>query len=676
MNELPRTDAADPLPPPAIELERAIGYNSGYGNCTSSPLSNDVFYALGGTVVQQTERGEDVDQSLIRGTEERLSLIKLSESGRLLITVQGSGKNPDTICWDMSSKKILFRLTEHESGVSAVDLSRDEKLLLTVGDCNDKRIIISDVSSGQIVNQTSLPKTDDNPTVTCAVWGGQIEDLKRRKTSEYQFCILSGQHFYRYKFNPMTSDNIIQQRTSLGGVVRNWTSAVYSLFGDLVFLGTDSGDVAVVSTTESSVCKTESLLKSSVRYLALSSDDHNKDNQHSESHFQYARFGDHAKRSSTIIAGGTCGTVVVAKITDHGNITFSIIARFQLNHSVNSISTLPDGELLCGTSKGEITKAIPMATNNRNSKIEYSTKRLVSAPYGSVKCLSFVNTESSDTIISGSTDGVVRVWDLSSYSVTCSGVQRQTNSGTPLCIAPVGFTDTCITGWSDGGIRCYDTSDGELHWELPNSHQGECTNIVISESLMFFITSGEHGEIKIWNMKTHQLMSELKEHRGRITTLELFKDETHLLSTSKDRSLIVWNLQTGQRPATNMLPMGQINSAFIRNDQTSIMSTGTDRMVSLWDLRQHEPTRQVSFGTKFEDSTANTISPSHCGRYFATGGTNQAVTLWDGNSIKPIQSGIAHTSSINQVLFSPDDRQLLSCGEDQSIMVWNFYPAE
>eukprot|EP01060_Flectonema_neradi_P001602 TRINITY_DN10973_c0_g1_i1.p1 TRINITY_DN10973_c0_g1~~TRINITY_DN10973_c0_g1_i1.p1 ORF type:complete len:674 (+),score=85.22 TRINITY_DN10973_c0_g1_i1:2268-4289(+) len=672
MEEPPRTDAPNPLPPPAIELERAIGYNCGYGNCCSSTSSADIFYALGGNVVRQTESEDGVEQQLIRGTEDRLTLLKLSDSGKILVTVQGGGVSPDAICWNVQTNKILFRLTEHESGIAAVDISSDEKLLLTVGNTEDRRIIITDTSTGQLVNQTVLPKTDDNPVVTSAVWGGQIEDLKRRKTDYYQFSVLSGQRAYRYKFNPKTVENITQERTSVGNVVRNWTSAVYSHPGDLLFLGSDSGDVAVVSVHDSVICSTEKLLKSSIRYLTLAPPEQKSAAENNEIMFQYARFGDHARRSSTIFVGGNCGTVLILRIQDHCNISFTVTTKFQLNAPVRSISNLPNGELLCGTNKGDICKATP-SPESGTGRAAYNWSQVVSAPYGAVKCLAFQSPECSDKVISGSSDGVVRVWDLSTYRIICNGVQRQHKVNSPLCIAAVGNTDTCITGWADGGIRCFDTSDGELHWELPNSHQGACTHVVVAENLAFFVTSGEHGEIKIWNMRTHQMTTELKEHRGRITTLELFKDGVHLLSTGHDKSLMVWDLNTGERAVTNVLPMGQINSGFIVKNQSSVVTTGTDRKISLWDLRQHEPTHQVPLGTKFDDITTTTISPSHSGQFFATGGTNQVVTLWDQSTLRPLQSGVAHTASINQVLFSPDDRQLLSCSEDQSIVVWNFY---
>lgn len=98
---------------------------------------------------------------------------------------------------------MLHRFTEHEHGVAAVALSADERLLLTVGDEQDRRVFVWDLSNGGVVATTGLSHLfNQGEEVADCCWGGRIRDVKRREGAEYQFCILCGNRVLRYRVNP------------------------------------------------------------------------------------------------------------------------------------------------------------------------------------------------------------------------------------------------------------------------------------------------------------------------------------------------------------------------------------------------------------------------------------------------------------------------------------------
>lgn len=73
------------------------------------------------------------------------------------------------------------------------------------------------------------------------------------------------------------------------------------------------------------------------------------------------------------------------------------------------------------------------------------------------------------------------------------------------------------------------------------------------------------------------------------------------------------------------------------------------------------------------DGEATCIVISHNGKLFATGGTDDMVKLWDMATGRLLADGVAHSSHVLDVQFSPDDRQLVSVGADGNTMVWNVY---
>lgn len=79
--------------------------------------------------------------------------------------------------WSFQDRALLFRLAEHDHGVAFVDFSHDDRLLLSGGVPEDRKILIWDMSNGCIV---SIVQHDPAPT-TVAAWGGMVRcGMKRR----------------------------------------------------------------------------------------------------------------------------------------------------------------------------------------------------------------------------------------------------------------------------------------------------------------------------------------------------------------------------------------------------------------------------------------------------------------------------------------------------------------
>ena len=61
---------------------------------------------------------------------------------------------------------------------------------------------------------------------------------------------------------------------------------------------------------------------------------------------------------------------------------------------------------------------------------------------------------------------------------------------------------------------------------------------------------------------------------------------------------------------------------------------------------------------------------SHNGKYIATGGTEGILRLWDVASFTMVAEIAGHSNTINSLQFTPDDKQIVTGGEDGSIFLW------
>ena len=123
----------------------------------------------------------------------------------------------------------------------------------------------------------------------------------------------------------------------------------------------------------------------------------------------------------------------------------------------------------------------------------------------------------SEKFITCSMDGTIRLWDANDYSVRarCVSNAKVVESIYPQCAL---FTDEVIlSGWSDGKIRAFRVDNNEQLWQIDNAHKNGVTAIALSHNLKFIVSGGNEGEIRVWEIRSRELIAHLKEHTSRVT---------------------------------------------------------------------------------------------------------------------------------------------------------------
>lgn len=608
---------------PVIDLEHTIGFSANVPNAIHyHPSGQEYLYPSGGSILL-TSFQDAHSQLFLRGHDAHITCLAMSTSGRLLASGE-RGKRADVLIWDHASKRLLFRLSEHDAGIAALAFSDDERLLCSIGSPEDgPRLYIWDVHTGNIcATHQKLAAI-----VTCAAFGGMARDVKRRDTSCYQFATAGQRMLLLWVLNPMNGE--LTQSKIDQSVVRDYTCVHFSPDRETLVAGSTSGDFSVVNVKTKRLIKNVPACSCGINSIAFF--------------------------SHGVLVGGGDGSVL------HFDLDFVDTCHVRLDGPVAGLTlNAAQTEAIVGTQAGSIFKLKLLVAQRflqASLLFENHSSAVIQVAYASGV---------SDRFATVSRDCTIRIWDASDYGVSTKCFVG--NAGIPTCLQY--SLDVLLTGWTDGSIRCHSSDSGEQVWSIDNAHTGGVTALVLSHNQRFIVSAGVGGEVRVWDIRKRDMVSHLKEHSMVVTGLALYEDDMHVISCSRDRSILCWDLRSERRISSHIQRMGGINTVALSANQKLVLSAGQEKRISFWDLRIDSP---VNIIQKAHDEEATCIAVAHSLEIFATGGNDRLVKLWDANTGELVMDGVGHSGNVRSVAFSPDDRQLVSVGDDGSVFIWNVY---
>ena len=80
--------------------------------------------------------------------------------------------------------------------------------------------------------------------------------------------------------------------------------------------------------------------------------------------------------------------------------------------------------------------------------------------------------------------------------------------------------------------------NGELLWSIANAHRGGVTALQVSHNRKFVVSGGEEGEVRVWEIRTREMILHLKQHTATVTSLQLFADDTEYIMPLPSAALL------------------------------------------------------------------------------------------------------------------------------------------
>ena len=266
------------------------------------------------------------------------------------------------------------------------------------------------------------------------------------------------------------------------------------------------------------------------------------------------------------------------------------------------------------------------------------------------------------TLLTGSNDGTVRLWDTE----TGAEIRRlEGHKGGVLSVAFAPDGATLLTGGDDGTARLWDTETG-AEIRCFEGHTRGVTSVAFAPDGATLLTGGYDGTARLWDIETSAEIHRLEGHKSRVLSVVFAPDDATLLTGGEDGTVRLWNAVTGAEIRRFEGHGGLILSIAFTPDGATLI-TSSDGAARLWSTQTGAEIR------RFEGHGESTLSVAFApnGAMLLTGNHDGTARLWNAETGAEICRFEGHKRDIQSVAFAPDGVTVLTGSYDGMARLWN-----
>ncbi len=284
-------------------------------------------------------------------------------------------------------------------------------------------------------------------------------------------------------------------------------------------------------------------------------------------------------------------------------------------------------------------------------------------------------------ILSGSEDRTVRVWDAERCTalMVLRGHEDAVESAT---YSLDGQRIISGGGWKDKTVRMWDAQSGAQLAAL-RGHESVVMSVSYSPDGRRIISGGGDKTVRVWDAQSGAQLAVLRGHESAVWSVSYSPDGQRIVSGDgsplrHDATVRVWDAETGGVLTVLRGHNDVINSvAFSSSGNRIISGSGSDYASAIPGLGDH--TIRVWSAHGGTDSAVLhghegfvlDVVYSPTGHRISSGSCDKTVRIWDGDSGEQIRVLRGHEKYVKSVVYSRDGRRIVSDSFDATVRVWD-----
>ena len=272
-------------------------------------------------------------------------------------------------------------------------------------------------------------------------------------------------------------------------------------------------------------------------------------------------------------------------------------------------------------------------------------------------------------LMTHSSDGIVRLWKVDGaeparLTLTIGGRLTAADSSPDGRLAAAIGSSTMLHVWS--------TSDGTrlVHKALTAPL---VSRLRFSPDSRLLAAGFADGRVEVLDVATGEHRhAAMRGHQGRVESLTFDADGARLLSTSWDGTACVWLMATGQLAIPPLREESEVLSGAFSPDGRTIVTGSARGRVRQW---QAADGRAVGPGFMLAGQVRVTAFDAAGQRLLTAAADStqdpRSAQLWHPLTGKPAGPPLMHRDGVLKAHFSPDQKWIVTTGEDTMAVVWN-----
>ncbi len=363
----------------------------------------------------------------------------------------------------------------------------------------------------------------------------------------------------------------------------------------------------------------------------------------------------------TGVIGSSLQSLEIGKIDDNNVHVF-------MDPSIGLAGLQPSIRAICVSKSG--AEFITLDAKNELKLWSFETGKLI-AVFESQReqMTSLCITPDGKWAYTGNADGSVQRWDVSKRKPDI--LYKSVHNGEVKSIAVSSNNQMILSGADQGDLQLWkmDGSSVQPIFTFKDSHSpgnGQTAVFSPNDSLLAYAASDK--SVVLWDISKKTATDRLAGHEEEVSAICFSPDGTALMSGSFDNSLILWDVEKGERKlALNGYSRIIKEVFFTPNKKFAVAVPEFSDKIVVWDTEGGGVTKAF-FGHRY-DVVSACVSPK--GKYLLSSGDDQQLILWDFETAKKITTLQGYDGYTNCVAFSPDEKYALAGTMDNSVILWN-----